>query len=58
MAFKRLIDRFQSTGSVESNKPQGQVMCWAAVVGGRVLIHWIALGSTVTGNSYLKLLKD
>ena len=41
-------------------KEQGaqKVMCWAAVVDGRVFLHWFAPGSTVTGPAYLRLLKE
>lgn len=41
-------------------KEQGpeKVMCWAAVVDGQVFVHWLTPGSTVTGSTYLRLLKE
>ena len=33
-----------------------KVMFWAAVVDGRVFVHWFASGLSVTGPAYLRLL--
>ena len=39
-------------------KEQGakKVMCWAAVVPGKVLLHWF--DERVTGDTYLKMLQE
>lgn len=35
-----------------------KVMCWAGLVNGRVIIHWLEGGKSVNGDSYLEMLKN
>lgn len=35
-----------------------KVMCWAAIVGGKVMLHWFDRESSVNGEAYLNVLKE
>lgn len=41
-------------------KVQGErkVMCWAAIVGGQVMIHWFDQGASVNGSTYMDVLEN
>ena len=44
---------------VECREQGGKkVMCWAGVVGGKVIIHWFELNKSVNGEVYLEMLKN
>ena len=35
-----------------------KVMCWAAIIGGQVMLHWFERDESVNGQTYLDILKD
>ena len=44
---------------VECNEQGGlKVMCWAAVIDGRVLLHWFDSNTSVNGKTYLNMLEN